>query len=878
MPPTIAEQATAEQQQSDLPASSADMSSNSLGRSNTVNSTRSSKAGLITSTMTSNNNNNSSSPDTAYSPIAHKSSSSQDSGPPTSPTPNTSIEHSVRLFKIFEALRHGDTTAISKAVRETETSRLQGTTVLHLAVQCAEPTVVEFVLSLAQPGSDINANDKEGNTALHIASQLGRTTVVKLLLDQKGINESLANYQGKTALDLARNPEVYSHLQLARSIFIDEATRRIQDLVRSSSYTDLEEMLADDHVRSVVDVNNPDLATEPLTVESGGTLLHEATRKRDTKLIQILLFNGADPFTRDRKGKLPQDITKDDRIKQILKNSPAAAVAQRGVQEKAILGANNERAAGHATAESALGAREAREMKGYLKKWTNYTTGWKLRWFVLEDGVLSYYKHQDDAGSACRGAINMRIATLHMDPKEKVTFEIHGKSSVKYHLKANHEVESKRWFWALNNAIQWAKDEARSEAQRAAAASDKLREARGSRQSLDGPTGRTSMSGATSTSTPISTLDAAKGSTSAIADPVYESSPLGDDTSAQIARTGTMNDSDPDDDYGDDDSTAPTAHANSKDAFNITAQSAKLQLDLLADISSSLARERSRNPSATLSASDVENVLLSYDSAANNLRGLLLDLLKIHKDHDAYWQYRLDRETNMRRLWEESMTKVAREQEQLEAKIGQSEDKRKRTKRALREALEGGNASGFASQARSRRGTQTATNNGGALLPAPKLAAAVGAIEVGRDGRAVPDQAESGVVSPLPIQPLSRRMTLGQLTNDDMSDDESDMDEEFFDAVDAGEVEVLDDVPGVASPPATPGVPAGGIDDAAAAAGEKASDQGQLAVQDDKSKAIEKSYKGYEDGLRERLALNADNRPKVSLWVSQTWTLIQQWQ
>jgi hypothetical protein len=44
--------------------------------------------------------------------------------------------------------------------------------------------------------------------------------------------------------------------------------------------------------------------------------------------------------------------------------------------------------------EKALDNKEAREMKGYLKKWTNYTSGWKLRWFVLEDGVLSYYKHQ----------------------------------------------------------------------------------------------------------------------------------------------------------------------------------------------------------------------------------------------------------------------------------------------------------------------------------------------------------------------------------------------------------------------------------------------------------------------------------------------------
>lgn len=54
-----------------------------------------------------------------------------------------------------------------------------------------------------------------------------------------------------------------------------------------------------------------------------------------------------------------------------------------------------------------------------------------------------------------------------MDPQDKQRFEIQGKSSVKYHLKANHQVEAKRWYWALNNAIQWAKDEARDEEKRA---------------------------------------------------------------------------------------------------------------------------------------------------------------------------------------------------------------------------------------------------------------------------------------------------------------------------------------------------------------------------------------------------------------------------
>src|SRR5579862_1540768 len=72
----------------------------------------------------------------------------------------------------------------------------------------------------------------------------------------------------------------------------------------------------------------------------------------------------------------------------------------------------------------------------------------------------------------------MRIAKLHMDPQDKQRFEIHGKSSVKYHLKANHVVEAKRWYWALNNAIQWSKDEAREEEKQKAKNTEQLQQAK----------------------------------------------------------------------------------------------------------------------------------------------------------------------------------------------------------------------------------------------------------------------------------------------------------------------------------------------------------------------------------------------------------------
>lgn len=334
--------------------------------------------------------------------------------PPAQPAGSTSIEQSVRLFRLYEALRSGDTAAINKAIRASSLSQttddrresttstttvtdgsagLEGTTLLHLAVQCADIPVIEYILATAGSSLDVNARDKEGNTPLHVACTMGRAPVVRLLLDQKGTNDSITNYQGNTALDLAKSPEIFQQLQLARSVYVDAQVKQIQGFVTSGDYDKLEEILGDPHFQNAVDVNGGDLATELATTQSGGTLLHEAARKKDSKLIQILLLNGADPFRRDRKGKLPQDVTKDDKTRGILKKSPAAAAAQRGIQEKTVLGSGTSQASS-AAGDATMGGKEAREMKGYLKKWTNYTSGYKLRWFVLEDGVLSYYKHQ----------------------------------------------------------------------------------------------------------------------------------------------------------------------------------------------------------------------------------------------------------------------------------------------------------------------------------------------------------------------------------------------------------------------------------------------------------------------------------------------------
>ncbi|KAH8728121.1 Oxysterol-binding protein-domain-containing protein [Phaeosphaeriaceae sp. PMI808] len=777
---------------------------------------------------------------------------------PNSPTPKgSSIEQSVKLFRVFESLRNGDTAAISKAIRDQSASpsdseegrsslslpnaRTEGTSILHLAIQCAELPVIEFVLSNATsaPDSpiDINGRDRDGNTPLHLAATLGRTPVVRMLLDRPDINDSITNYNGQTPLDLARTPDIFQQLQLARSIFIDTNVNKIHELVVSGDMVALEQILQDGRIKSTIDVNGGELATDPIVMDSGGTLLHEAAKKKDVKLAQLLLLNGADPFRRDRKGKLPQDYTKDDRTRAILKRSPAAAAAQRGIQEKTILAGSSQ---GATAMDSGMGSKESREMKGYLKKWTNYTSGYKLRWFVLEDGVLSYYKHQDDTGSACRGAINMKIAKLYMDPQDKQRFEIQGKSSVKYHLKANHQVEAKRWFWALNNSIQFAKDEARVEEKRATLDHEALKQAKIEQLTAGGDTSsvgssrmtssRNAAPTASSLGVPLMPQDTFSRTAVSIpedAGSAYEASVTGQDTGrvpSHFGATTVADDMDDDDDYDDDESGHEVKPQN-KDAFNITAQSAKLQLDLLTSVATALQSEKTKNPTLQISDPTMLQALASYDSAIGNLKGLIGDLLRISRDRDAYWQYRLDREANVRRMWEESMAKVAKEQEELEERIGESEQKRRKTKRALREALE------------DYEKTESAPD------PAVKDDED-DFVEATEDPEHRPEATRKPSFQ---HRAIKRKATIADIAAD-MSDSESEDDEEFFDAVGAGEVEVIE-------------LP------------QEFSEKQDLTKPSSTEDFFEKKYaeiatgfKGYEDGPRKRLAMDADDRPKISLW------------
>ncbi|XP_017266199.1 oxysterol-binding protein 2 isoform X1 [Kryptolebias marmoratus] len=87
--------------------------------------------------------------------------------------------------------------------------------------------------------------------------------------------------------------------------------------------------------------------------------------------------------------------------------------------------------------------------KGWLFKWTNYLKGYQRRWFVLSNGLLSYYRTQAEMAHTCRGTIP--LATAHIEVGDTCHFVLTsgGRS---YHLKATSEGECQRWVSALQQA------------------------------------------------------------------------------------------------------------------------------------------------------------------------------------------------------------------------------------------------------------------------------------------------------------------------------------------------------------------------------------------------------------------------------------------
>lgn len=221
----------------------------------------------------------------------------------------------------------------------------------------------------------------------------------------------------------------------------------------------------------------------------GTTIVHEAARRKDVEMLKLCAARGASMVVRDRRGKMPLDAAgvKDENVRSLLRQgatsegralrnsaSLASGVSALGSLSSAMAGSPSQQGV---AAGPAAGPAIQPAMKGYLSKWTNMARGYRTRWFVLQNGHISYYRDAEEEGHASRGTISAAVAIVEhssgssssaaaaaagagerASAGDKTGFTIGTKlgKSPKWYLKGNHPVETMQWVQALRASIEYA--------------------------------------------------------------------------------------------------------------------------------------------------------------------------------------------------------------------------------------------------------------------------------------------------------------------------------------------------------------------------------------------------------------------------------------
>ncbi|GJQ69662.1 hypothetical protein Trydic_g18418 [Trypoxylus dichotomus] len=102
-------------------------------------------------------------------------------------------------------------------------------------------------------------------------------------------------------------------------------------------------------------------------------------------------------------------------------------------------------------------------MEGILWKWTNYWNGWQTRWFVLEDGVLTYYKSQDEVKQGCKGSLKVQACEINVNSIDITRMDLVIPGEQHIYLRASTSQERQKWLVALGTAKACVQNKNRKE-------------------------------------------------------------------------------------------------------------------------------------------------------------------------------------------------------------------------------------------------------------------------------------------------------------------------------------------------------------------------------------------------------------------------------
>lgn len=333
---------------------------------------------------------------------------------------------------LLDAFRRSDERAVQAIVSQMDTSRPlpQSDSPLHLAVLCAQPALVEFALFQLQLSPSMPASDT-GNTPLHLAIAANRLEVAALLVSQPTVDCAFLNKEGRSPVQLVKSMEMANMLQHQRNELRTHILRLLDAYDAKAARGETGSQEEQTLINTVSMPRTTAIELESVEPRTSLTPLQMAVKYKSTELIKACVAKGCDPYVKGANGCSANDMTNDKMIQALLRQLV------------------------HAEASTADNVRHTTSYRGFLGKWTNYMHGFKTRWFVLSDGVLSYYRTPDDEGRQVRGALNLRNLKIVPDRRERNRFEIvsdTSKGSTRWFLRSDDPSECVRWIQVLEKA------------------------------------------------------------------------------------------------------------------------------------------------------------------------------------------------------------------------------------------------------------------------------------------------------------------------------------------------------------------------------------------------------------------------------------------
>ncbi|KAG8876575.1 hypothetical protein FRB98_007244 [Tulasnella sp. 332] len=737
--------------------------------------------------------------------------------PTSSASPSVkSLDKSDALFQVrlLAALRSGDPAALHPFLAELGKAKNGkgastggnspdlGALTLHLAIRCASYDTIAMVLANRAVSPNMPYPPESLVTPLHLAATLGRVDITTLLLQQQEIDDSAKDAEGRFASDVATK-EVKEVLQRFREDSRKTYLALLHTYIISSLVLGPPEALLD--LLSSPRVKFVDLST--LDESTGTTLLHEAARRNDLRLIEL------------------------------------------------------------------------------ANKYTNVARGYNTRWFVLKDGMLSYYRHQDDENLAGRGSISMRHAKFKASTSDRLRFEISSaptrsnSTPQKWYMRANHPVEVARWAQALSRNIEWYAAQASgtpmtsppSTFSEIASTSTSPRPRRSGTFSGALPSfmtsSRPSLSSSDSPNLKISTISPPGGSSwrspkksrttpfstripghrpSRSQTSLDSRSTVGDESGVDGGEPLVTDKEDTGSVRSSEHSTpsASALHPPHESDFNLQANSTQAQIELTTQLLSSLdAPSSAAGGASSTSMSEFKSALRD---SLNVVGSMYAQYMEMVKEREMWYQRKCAREQEKSAMWEDSLGFVVGESEGLERDILRLREERRGIRRALRQSIiqpSDDNEATLRAIKKLERGMSATTTTGSNLTPTtetPKFLTQQ--ILTQGDSPSVvvsepsPSDAEPGSSSYVVLPPPS---TLADMcASVEAGSDDDDETDEFFDAIDGGNVPMTITAPLVSPGPTHP-------------------------VMD--YMIGTHLYDGYAHP-RSRLPISSDNRPPVSLW------------